>query len=173
MNRRRLLQMGSLGVGSMAITSKIFSSTKKIVIGKRPIVVSTWNVGINANKAAWEILKKSGRALDAVEAGVMITEAEQDNCCVGLSAYPDRDGHVTLDASIMDENGNAGSVAFLERIKHPVSVARRVMEKTPHVMLAGSGAQQFAVEQGFTLEDDKLSDSAKKAYDDWLKKIRI
>ncbi len=169
MNRRRLLQIGSLGVGSIAITSKLFSSAKKITIGKKPLVVSTWGVGINANKAAWEILRKNGRALDAVEAGVMITEAEQDNCCVGLSAYPDRDGHVTLDASIMDEQGNAGSVAFLERIKHPISVARLVMEKTPHVMLVGSGAQQFAVEQGFALEDDKLSDSAKKAYEDWLK----
>lgn len=169
MQRRRLLQIGSLGFGSMMLTPKIFSSSKKLMPGKKPLVVSTWDVGVNANKAAWEILKKDGRALDAVEAGVMITEAEKVNCCVGLNAYPDRDGHVTLDASIMDENGNAGSVCFLERIKHPISVARRVMEKTPHVMLAGSGAQQFAVEQGFPLEDDKLSDEAKKAYDEWLK----
>lgn len=169
-HRRNVLKLGTLGFGSMMIAPKIFSSNKKNISGKKPLVISTWNVGINANKGAWNILRKNGRALDAAEAGVMITEAEKDNCCVGLSAYPDRDGHVTLDASIMDEYGNAGSVAFIERIKHPVSVARRIMEKTPHVMLAGSGAQQFAVEQGFTLEDDKLSDSAKKAYDDWLKK---
>ncbi len=167
MDRRKLLQLGSAGIGSM-FTSKIFSSSK-INISKKPLVVATWDVGINANKAAWEILKKNGRALDAVEAGVMVTESDKVNCCVGLNAYPDRDGHVTLDASIMDENGNAGSVCFLERIRHPISVARMVMEKTPHVMLAGSGAQQFAVEQGFTLEDDKLSDEAKKAYNDWLK----
>jgi N4-(beta-N-acetylglucosaminyl)-L-asparaginase len=173
--RRHLLQLGTLGMSSM-IAPKLFAFNKNFSAhthesaGKKPLVISTWDAGINANKAAWEILKKNGRALDAVEAGVMVTEAEKDNCCVGLNAYPDRDGHVTLDASIMDENGNAGSVCFLERIKHPISVARRVMEKTPHVLLAGSGAQQFAVEQGFTLEPDVLSESAKKAYDEWLKK---
>ena len=133
-----------------------------------PIVVSTWDAGLEANKAAWEILNKGGRALDAVEAGVMVTEASQ-NCCVGLGANPDRDGFVTLDACIMDENYNCGSVAFLERIKHPISVAKRVMEKTPHVMLVGVGAQQFAVAEGFPLEEQKLSPEAQKAYDNWLK----
>jgi N4-(beta-N-acetylglucosaminyl)-L-asparaginase len=104
-----------------------------------------------------------------VEAGVMITEASQ-NCCVGLGANPDRDGFVTLDACIMDEFSNCGSVAFLERIKHPIAVARRVMEKTPHVMLVGSGAQQFAVAEGFPLEEQKLSEEARRAYEDWLKR---
>ena len=99
----------------------------------------------------------------------MVTEASQ-NCCVGLGANPDRDGYVTLDACIMDEYANCGSVAFLERIKHPISVARRVMEKTPHVMLVGSGAQQFAVEEGFPLEPGKLSDDAERSYRNWLKK---
>ncbi len=168
-HRRRLLQLGTLGMSSI-IAPQLFASNKKFIPGKKPLVVSTWDVGVNANKAAWEILKKNGRALDAVEAGVMVTEAEKVNCCVGLNAYPDRDGHVTLDACIMDEFGNAGSVAFLERIKHPISVARRVMEKTPHVMLAGNGAQQFAVEQGFVLEPEKLSDEAQAAYKEWLKK---
>lgn len=170
-HRRRVLQLGSLGLSGI-IAPKLFASnkTKKFTVGKKPLVISTWDAGINANKAAWQILKNNGRALDAVEAGVMVTEAEKNNCCVGLGAYPDRDGHVTLDASIMDEHGNAGSVCFLERIKHPISVARRVMEKTPHVMLAGIGAQQFALEQGFTLEPDKLSDTAEKAYKEWLKK---
>ena len=135
----------------------------------KPIVISTWDAGIAANKGAWEILGKDGRALDAVEKGVMVTEASQ-NCCVGLGANPDRDGFVTLDACIMDENFNCGSVAFLERIKHPIAVARRVMEKTPHVMLVGSGAQQFAVAEGFPLEEQKLSPDAQKAYDSWLKK---
>ena len=138
-----------------------------IVKGK-PVVISTWDAGLRANKAAWEILGKGGRALDAVEKGVMVTELEQ-NCCVGLGANPDRDGFVTLDACIMDEFSNCGSVAFLERIKHPISVARRVMEKTPHVMLVGSGAQQFAVAEGFPLEEQKLSPDAKKSYENWLK----
>jgi len=87
-----------------------------------------------------------------------------------LGANPDRDGYVTLDACIMDEFSNCGSVAFLERIKHPISVARRVMEKTPHVMLVGSGAQQFAVAEGFPLEPQQLSESAEKTYKEWLKK---
>lgn len=133
-----------------------------------PVVISTWDAGLAANRAAWEILRIGGRALDAVEKGVMETEASQ-NCCVGLGANPDRDGFVTLDACIMDEFSNCGSVAFLERIKHPISVARRVMEKTPHVMLVGSGAQQFAVAEGFPLEEQKLSPDAQKAYTEWLK----
>lgn len=139
------------------------------VVKGKPVVISTWDAGLAANKAAWQILEKNGRALDAVEAGVMVTEASQ-NCCVGLGANPDRDGIVTLDACIMDEFFNCGSVAFLERIKHPISVARRVMEKTPHVMLVGSGAQQFAESEGFPLEEQKLSPDAQKAYDNWLKK---
>ena len=175
-HRRRLLQMGTFGLSSV-ISTRLFASNnnnftikKNLWAAKKPLVISTWDAGINANKAAWEILKNNGRALDAVEAGVMVTESETNNCCVGLNAYPDRDGFVTLDASIMDDKGNAGSVAFLERIKHPISVARKVMEKTPHVLLAGSGAQQFAVQQGFTLEPRELSEPAKKAYDEWLKK---
>jgi len=167
--------MASLGISAL-VSPNLFASGKgahainqKKITGKKPLVISTWDAGINANKAAWEILKKDGRALDAVEAGVMVTEAE-NNCCVGLNANPDRDGYVTLDASIMDEHGNAGSVCFLERIKHPISVARRVMEKTPHVMLVGVGAQEFAVQQGFPLESGELSEDAKKAYKEWLKK---
>ncbi len=135
----------------------------------KPVVISTWDSGKIANGAAWPVLAKGGKALDAVEqAGIAI---ENDiNCCVGLGGNPDRDGHVTLDACIMDEKANCGSVAFLERIKHPVSVARRLMETTPHVFLAGVGAQQFAVENGFTLEPDELSAGAKKSYENWLKK---
>src|ERR1700722_4178413 len=138
------------------------------VTGK-PVVISTWDAGLAANKGAWEVLGNNGSALDAVEAGVKITEASR-NCCVGLGANPDRDGFVTLDASIMDHQFNCGSVAAIQRIKHPISVARRVMEKTPHVMLVGVGAQQFAVAEGFPLEEDKLSDDAKKTYEQWLKK---
>lgn len=165
--RRRFLQLGSFGAGTF-FSGKLFAGTR-IEKGNIPLVISTWDAGMEANKPAWQILRNGGRALDAVEQGVMVTEASQ-TCCVGLGGNPDRDGHVTLDACIMDEHGNCGSVAYLERIKHPISVARRVMEKTPHVMLAGSGAQQFALSEGFPLEDDKLSPDAQKAYDDWLKK---
>ncbi len=165
LHRRRFLQLSSLGLSSFSFSG--FTTVKHAT--RKPIVISTWDAGIEANKAAWKVLRNGGRALDAVEQGVMVTESSL-NCCVGLGANPDRDGHVTLDACIMDEHANCGSVAFLERIKHPISVARRVMEKTPHVMLAGSGAQQFAIAEGFPLEPDTLSDDAKKAYENWLKK---
>ena len=167
LNRRDLLKIGSLGAGSL-LTKNLFASPIKNANGKKPLVLSNCDIGIASNQGAWKILRDNGRALDAVEAGVKITE-DTITCCVGLGAYPDRDGIVTLDSCIMDEHGNCGSVAFLERVKHPVSVARRVMEKTPHVMLAGSGAQQFAVSEGFQLEKQELSESAEKAYKEWLK----
>lgn len=160
-----------MGTGALILGKSAALAESPAIAGTAgsAIVVSTWDEGLAANEGAWEVLGKNGRALDAVEAGVKITESSR-NCCVGLGANPDRDGFVTLDASIMDENYNCGSVAFLERIKHPISVARRVMEKTPHVMLVGVGAQQFAVEEGFPLEPQELSDDAKKAYENWLKK---
>jgi len=143
-------------------------STMKV---KTPAVVSTWDSGIRANAAAWSVLNKGGGALDAVEAAGR--EAEDENsCCVGLSANPDRDGKVTLDAQIMDGNGDCGAVSFLERIKHPISVARKVMEATPHVLLSGAGAQQFAVENGFLLESQVLSADAEKAWKEWLVKSK-
>ena len=135
----------------------------------KPIVISTWGHGIPANEAAWKILAAGGRALDAVEQGVMIPEADPHNTSVGLGGNPDRDGHVTLDASIMDEKGNAGSVAFLEHILHPISVARMVMEKTPHVMLVGEGAYQFALENGFKKSDQGMTPEVKAAWEKWKK----
>lgn len=163
--RRSFLQLGALGLGSFFANKSFagFSGTKK------PLVLSTWDAGIDANKEAWKILRNGGRAFDAVENGVRQTE-DTINCCVGLGANPDRDGIVTLDACIMDEHGNAGGVLALERIKHPISVARKVLEKTPHVYLVADGAQKFAVEQGFTLEPQVLSKSAQQEYKKWLQK---
>ena len=135
----------------------------------KPIVVSTWRFGIEANAAAWEVLKQNGRALDAVEAGVKIPEGDPTERSVGYGGRPDRDGRVTLDACIMDEQSNIGSVACLEHIKHPISVARAVMEKTPHVMLVGDGALDFALSQGFKKENLLVADSEKE-WKDWLKK---
>ena len=168
--RRKFLQASFFtSIGGLLAKQAFASDTVYETVTGNPVVISTWNEGLSANKAAWDILSKGGRALDAVEEGVRVTEASQ-NCCVGLGANPDRDGFVTFDASIMDEKFNCGSVAFLERIKHPISVARRVMEKTPHVMFVGAGAQQFAVAEGFPLEEQKLSENAKKAIRNWLKK---
>jgi len=170
-SRRKFLQTSLLSSITILLNKRGFASGIELneSVKGNPIVISTWDAGLDANKAAWKVLDGGGRALDAVEEGVKVTEASR-SCCVGLNANPDRDGFVTLDASIMDESFNCGSVAFLERIKHPISVARRVMEKTPHVMLVGSGAQQFAMAEGFQLEEQKLSPDAQDAYDKWLKK---
>jgi N4-(beta-N-acetylglucosaminyl)-L-asparaginase len=162
MNRKKFLRLSSLGIG--AITLPSFTPPVK-----KPIVISTWDSGMKVNAEAWKILGANGSALDAVEAGARSIENEI-NCCVGLGGFPDRDGIVTLDACIMDQHSNCGAVAGIERIKHPISVARKVMEKTPHVLLVGAGAQQFAVENGFQLEPAVLSDDAQRAYQQWLKK---
>ena len=137
--------------------------------GVKPLVVSTWDFGKAANAEAWKILQANGRALDAIEQGARITEADQSNKTVGYGGYPDRDGRVTLDACIMDEHGNCGSVMCLEHIKHPISVARLVMEKTPHVILVGEGALQFALANGFKKEN-LLTPDSEQAWKEWLKK---
>src|SRR5687768_8846454 len=172
-DRRKFLQLPLLGVPLFLSRDLIGQQDQHEIRSslklKGPVVVSTWDAGITANKAAWPVLSKNGKALDAVEAAGRASELEE-SCCVGLSAYPDRDGKVTLDASIMDGNGDCGGVSFLERIKHPVSVARKVMETTPHVLLSGEGAQTFAIANGFPLESGKLSPDAEKEWKKWLEK---
>lgn len=135
----------------------------------KPLILSTWNHGMPANDKAWEVLHASGSILDAVEEGVKVTELDLTNLSVGLQGLPDREGIVTLDASIMKGDGSCGSVAFVRQIKHPISLARMVMEQTPHVMLAGEGARQFAIAEGFPLEKEALSPGAESAYLEWKK----
>jgi N4-(beta-N-acetylglucosaminyl)-L-asparaginase len=150
--RRNFLKLGLIGAVVGAIqplkAGGLFTRSFETKIDG-PLVVSTWNHGLAANSAAWEILSKGGKALDAVEKGVRVTEADVTNRSVGIGGMPDRDGHVTLDACIMDEESRCGAVGFLEGIDHPISVARAIMEKTQHVMLVGSGAKKFALEHGF------------------------
>ena len=165
LDRRKFIKLSTLSAPVLS-AKKFFANSKDQT---KPIVVSTWDSGMPVNIEAWKILSTNGRALDAVESGARYMESTI-NCCVGLGGYPDRDGIVTLDSCIMDEHSNCGGVGGLERILHPVSVARKIMETTPHVLLVGQGAQQFAVENGFTLEPQVLSDDAKKAYTNWLKK---
>ncbi|MDX1641528.1 MAG: N(4)-(beta-N-acetylglucosaminyl)-L-asparaginase [Balneolaceae bacterium] len=136
---------------------------------RKPIILSTWNHGLAANKKAWGVLHKTGSILNAVEEGVKVTEADVMSRSVGLNGHPDRDGIVTLDASIMKGTGDCGSVCFVRRIKHPITLARKVMEETPHVMLAGEGAQQFAISEGMPLEDEELHPDVKQEYEEWLK----
>lgn len=131
-------------------------------------MISTWDFGKEANTASWEILSKGGASIDAVESGIRIPEADEKNQTVGYGGLPDRDGHVTLDACIMDQDSNCGSVMGLEHIKHPISVARRVMEKTPHVILVGEGALQFALKEGFPKEN-LLTPKSEMDWKEWLK----
>jgi N4-(beta-N-acetylglucosaminyl)-L-asparaginase len=163
-SRRAFLRLSTFSAGFFSV-KRLVSGSKH---GVKPIVVSTWR-NIDANKAAWSVLSANGRALDAVEQGARIPEANPKDTSVGYGGLPDREGLVTLDACIMDEKSNCGSVAFVQGFKHPVSIARRVMEKTPHVMLVGTGAEQFALSQGFKKEN-LLTKESEKAWKEWLKK---
>ncbi len=164
LNRRKFLQRG---LAASLVVSPLFQRVKAgPAVSTKPVVISTWNHGIPANEAAWKVLQSGGTALDAVEQGVRVPEGDPEVMSVGFGGRPDRDGHVTLDACIMDDEGNAGSVSFLEHIKHPISVARLVMEKTPHVMLSGDGALAFALQNGFKKED-LLTDDALRQWEAW------
>ena len=173
MKRRKVLKYGLMA----GAVTPLINSCKGVESEEKseslsptyPIVVSTWKAGINANADAWNIIGSGGHALDGVEAGVKNAEADPENSSVGYGGLPDRNGDVTLDACIMDDQGNCGSVAFLKNIKHPISVARKVMEDTPHVMLVGQGAKEFAVSNGFTPED-LTTENSRKAYEKWLEK---
>lgn len=170
-NRRKFLKLTALGttfLSGLYPVGRSFAGTFKAGKENKPVVISTWNHGIPANEAAWTVLAKGGTALDAVEAGVRVPEGDPRVRTVGYGGYPDREGKVTLDACIMDKEGNCGSVAFLEHIMHPISVARKVMEETPHVMLVGEGALQFALEQGFQKEN-LLTPESEKDWKNWLK----
>jgi isoaspartyl peptidase/L-asparaginase-like protein (Ntn-hydrolase superfamily) len=131
-----------------------------------PLIVSTWNHGLEANEAAWKALSEGLSVLDAVEYGVRVSEADPGVSSVGYGGYPDAEGNVTLDACIMGPDGRAGSVTYLKEIMHAVSVARLVMEKTPHVILSGDGAQKFAVQQGFT-KTNLLTDGMRHEWEQW------
>ena len=164
--RRDFVKTGAIAGSGLLLNqlspAKIFSGS---ILSKSPMVVSTWAPNLKSNARAMEVLLQGKNSLDAVEEGIKITEANPDDSSVGYGGLPDADGKVTLDASIMDWNGNAGSVAFIEDIMHPISVARLVMEKTKHVMLAGYGAKKFALQNGFK-EENLLTENAKS---EWLK----
>jgi N4-(beta-N-acetylglucosaminyl)-L-asparaginase len=175
MKRRKFIkQSGLTGLGLVAAKSyATYPKNKDIkfndeVINVLPLVIATWNVK-NVTKKSWEVLELGKSALDAVEQGAMVAEANENNQTVGKGGLPDRDGNVSLDACIMNEKGNYGAVVCLENIKHPVAVARKVMEDTPHTILAGDGAKKFALENGFSAES-LLTKSSKKAWKKWKQK---
>lgn len=168
-NRRKFIETATFGTAGLIASKNLVENFEQQGIKGKPIVISTWGPNVKANAAAWEILGKGGRALDAVVKGVQVPEADPDDNSVGYGGLPDRDGKVTLDSCVMDEKGNCGSVMALEHIMHPVLVARLVMEKTPHVQLVGEGALRFAIEQGFKKEN-LLTEKSEKAWKEWLKK---
>ncbi|WP_405399405.1 isoaspartyl peptidase/L-asparaginase family protein [Maribacter sp. Asnod2-G09] len=173
MKRRKFLRNSST-VAAGIVSAPILASYKEEPAVKEtakapilPITICTWDFG-NATAKAWEVLEKGGTALDAVHQGVMVEENDLNNSTVGNGGRPDRDGNVTLDACIMDKDGNCGAVLAMQNIANPISVARKVMEETPHVMLAGKGAEQFAYEQGFE-KTDLLTEESKQAWEEWKK----
>ena len=134
----------------------------------QPVIISTWDFGKKANNVSWTTLQQGGSALDAVEKGINLIEEDPDNLTVGIGGLPDREGHVTLDACIMDQDSRCGSVMGVEHIVNVISLARRVMEKTPHVILVGDGALQFALDQGFP-KTNLLTPKSEALWKEWLK----
>ena len=177
MKRRNFLQKASLStIGVVASASVVACNADKEKnnissnvnsTNVKPIVIATWNVP-NATAKAWEVLQNNGSSLDAVEQGCMTEEADVKNSSVGKGGAPDRDGNVTLDACIIDKDGNYGSVMCVQNITHVISLARKVMEETPHVILAGEGAEKFGYDLGFKKEN-LLTESSKKAWKKWKK----
>jgi len=170
-NRRSFIAQSALAATGILAAPQVIAQSSRSQASALPLVISTWKHGMPANEAAWKILADGGYALDAVEAGVRVPEGDPDVITVGKGGIPDADGKVTLDACIMDEKGRAGSVACLQHIVHPISVARLVMEKTPHVMLSGKGALKFALENGFEKEK-LLTKERKAAWKKWKKEER-
>jgi len=169
--------LGTIGISTVLsckeLTEKEEISAEKTVIKnqKKPLIISTWNHGLPANEATWDALKNGKPVLDAIETGMKIPEADPKVRSVGYGGFPDREGKVTLDACIMDHNSNCGSVAFLQGIKHPISVAKKVLQNTPHVMLSGQGALQFALSEGF-VEENLLTPEAEKDWKKWLEESK-
>jgi N4-(beta-N-acetylglucosaminyl)-L-asparaginase len=172
MSRRRFLKnlgLASAGLAIKPITTTAQTNANSLPLKDSPLVISTWIHGMEANAGAWSVLENGGAALDAVQKGVAVTESDMNNRSVGLAGRPDRDGHVTLDACIMDHDSRCGSVAFLEDIQHPIDVARAIMDQTPHVMLVGEGAQKWALENGFSKVDFEVPiPEVQKDYENWL-----
>jgi N4-(beta-N-acetylglucosaminyl)-L-asparaginase len=173
MKRRGFIKKSSLLGVSIGIPSSfaLDLNESKMNLKKFPVVIATWEVK-NATNKAWNLLKNGSSSLDAVEQGCMIEEADVNNQSVGMGGLPDRDGNVTLDACIMNSNGDCGSVVYLKNITHAISIARKIMEETPHVMLAGVGAEEFAYSLGYKKEA-LLTDKSRFDWLDWKKNQNI
>lgn len=166
---KRSLQGGiALSLGATIIACTESSKKETVMTGTHsPISICTWGF-TKANEVAGIALKNGDNALDAAIKGVAVEEENLKNTTVGKGGAPDREGNVTLDACVMSSNGDAGSVVCVENITNVAALARIVMEETPHVMLAGDGAEQLAYKHGFQKEN-LLTENSEKAYREWLK----
>ncbi|MEE9373074.1 MAG: N(4)-(beta-N-acetylglucosaminyl)-L-asparaginase [Saprospiraceae bacterium] len=167
MKRRSFIEKTAVIGASIGFVKSCKAENKINKSGFIPTVISTWDFGERANVEAWKVISSGGSALNAVEQGVRLIEADPEEQTVGIGGFPDKEGHVTLDACIMDHDSNCGSVCFLRGFVHPISIARKVMEDTPHIMLVGEGAKKFALEKGFE-EENLLTEKSKKAWEKWL-----
>ncbi len=158
----------SFGLGAGMLLFKNMAFSKSTENGKIPMIITshTNQTGQKAIEMGWEILKKGGSVVDAVEKAANVIEVDPKDRSVGYGGFPNEEGIVQLDASIMDgKTYNAGAVACLENIKTPSSVARIVMERTDHVMLVGQDALRFARKWGFK-EENLMTEETRKA---WLR----
>ena len=167
MKRRDFFKSSFIG---LSLPSFLFGKSTVNRNKNSPVIITTWNYP-RANEAAIKTLNNNGNAMDAAEAGCRVLEADEKNIYIGIGSLPDETGKVTLDSCVMDSNGDCGSVAFLQNIVHPVSVARKVMEETKHVMLVGEGARKFAISKGFK-QRNLLTKESRKAWREWLKDRR-
>ncbi len=170
---RRHFFSRSFGVGAGALLFKNFPLSQAETALKIPLIITSHTnaTGKKAMETGWKILGKGGSALDAVEKAANIIELDAEGMGVGFGGLPNESGVVQLDASIMDgKTYSAGSVACLENIKTPCSVARIVMEKTDHVMLVGRDALEFARKWGFKKED-LLTEKARERWLRWKERL--
>jgi len=163
MNRRDLLRDAALGIALLPRVARAKTPRKpKIAL---PSVIATWNYGLDLCKESQRVFAKGGDLLDALEKGVRVVEDDPEVHSVGYNGLPNAEGVVQLDATIMDgRTHRSGSVGAIERIKNPISVARKVMERTEHVLLVGAGANAFAKKLGFK-EQELLSAKVRREWE--------
>jgi len=172
-DRRKFIKsISALGISIPTMTSETFGKTKTVK-KNNPIILCSrgeqW--GRKVLKPGWDILRKNGELLDAIEKSANVTELDPNDTSVGYGGLPNEDGVVQLDAQIMNgPDHNCGSVACLEGIKTPCSVARLVMERTDHIHLVGKGAQDFARMHGFKVEN-LLTESTRKIWVKWKENL--
>ena len=154
---------GRVGIAPTNASFQAFVTAMRLIEGEAKTL--EWLEAMKVNGVVYE---KNGAILDAVEAGAKVTELDVTNRSVGVGGRPDADGHVTLDACIMNWESHCGAVGYLEGIKHPLSVARHVMEHTQHVMLVGEGAKKYALKNQFATIKTPLPE-VKKDWEKWKK----